>query len=80
MRDESGKEGFEILGVDLRWVWEFLLRTAFEDQGSGVCGGYGEKEEGQDEEEEEKWRVVKRRSHLRRGNLVKEERIEMGIS
>lgn len=68
MRDESGKEGFEILGVDLRWVWEFLFGTAFEDQGSGVCGGYGEEEEGKDEEVENKWRVVKGRSHLRRGN------------
>lgn len=71
MGDESGKEGFEILGVNTRWVLEFLLRTALEDQGMSVCGEYGEEEEegeeGEEEEdeEEEKWRVGKWRSHFR---------------
>lgn len=54
MGDESGKEGFEILGVNTRWVLEFLLRTALEDQGMCVCGEYGEEEEEGEEGEEEK--------------------------
>lgn len=54
MGDESGKEGFEILGVNTRWVLEFLLRTALEDQGMSVCGEYGEEEEEGEEGEEEK--------------------------